>query len=116
MLTKLKSLFKSLTGKVLFAVVFVVAFWLVKEGKQTLVKENAMNTASTQAGEAVEREIKTAQAQATQEKSTTDVLAENSKKKLSATLDVTNTDKKKVVVASNTFFGAYFLNTRTRPA
>jgi hypothetical protein len=116
MLTKLRSLAKSLAGKVLFVVVFVLVFLLVKEGKQIVVRENAMSNASAQASETMAGEIKNAQAQATQEKSATDVLAENSKKQLSATLEAANTEKKKIVVASNTFFGAYFMNTRTRPA
>ena len=116
MFTKLKSLLKTFAGKALFVVAFVLAFFLVKEGKQILVRENAMSSATSKVNETMAGEIKNAQAQATQEKSATEVLSDNLKKQLSATLEAANTEKQKIVVASNTFFGAYFLNTRTRPA
>ena len=116
MYTQIKKLLKTFVGKLIFVIAFVAAFWVVKEGKQAFVHSTAMENASVKAAETINQEIQTAQAQATSTKSATDVLAERAKKNADATLAATNTDKQKRVVASNFFFGAYFLNTRTRPA
>jgi len=106
---------KSLIGSVVAVIAFIVAFIVVKEFKSIWYESQSFKEASVSVTSEVEKEIQSAKSQATPEKSTTEILIEESQKKINSTLDNSATKKKKLVAASNMFFGAYFLNTRTRP-
>ena len=97
-------------------IAFVAAFLVVKEIKTSLFRQS--QSSMEDAGEAVsattEKQIKLAQGNATQNKSATEILVDKARTDVITTLDATKTDKDKRIAASNFFFGAYFLNTRTR--
>jgi hypothetical protein len=61
-----------------------------------------------------EKRIKIARDEATANKTATEALAERGLNDITSTLEAAKTDKKKLVAASNFFFGAYFMNTKTR--
>ncbi len=114
MLDKIKEISKTAFGKLIFVVVFVISFLAVKELKSQWFQSRSMQETSERGAANTEQEIKAAQSQATTEKSTTEVLVEKSYKNAITTLNTSNTEKQKLTAASNFFFGAYFLNTRTR--
>jgi hypothetical protein len=95
-------------------VAFVVAFLLVKEFKTSLFTSASMQEASDTTTASAEKKIKIAQDQASPNKSTTETLSEKAHSDINTTLNSVKTDKEKFVAASNFFFGAYFLNTRSR--
>jgi hypothetical protein len=72
--------------------------------------EEASDAVSTNTG----KQIKLAQGNATPNKSATEIIVDKARTDVTTTLDAAKTDKEKRIAASNFFFGAYFLNTRTR--
>lgn len=95
-------------------VAFVVAFLLVKEFKTSLFTSASMQEFSDATTARAEKKIKIAQDQATPTKSAAEILSEKGHSDINMTLNSAKTDKEKFVAASNFFFGAYFLNTRSR--
>jgi hypothetical protein len=107
---------KRILGALAFALAFAVAFVLVKELKSSWVASSSMQEAGETASTAAGKAIRAAQSQATAGKPATEFVIEKSQKEMTATLDKETTDKtKQLVSASNFFFGAYVLNTRSRP-
>jgi hypothetical protein len=95
-------------------IAFVAAFLLVKEFKTSLFTSASVQEASDTASATAEKQIKLVQDNATANKRATENLVGKGRNDITATLDAAKTDKEKFVAASNFFFGAYFLNTRTR--
>ena len=73
-----------------------------------------MQKASQAASREIDQRIQTAQREATPDKSATEILMQQSQDDVATELKGLATDKEKRVAASNMFFGAYFLNIRTR--
>jgi hypothetical protein len=114
MLDKIKEISKTTFGKLILVVAFVISFLAVKELKSQWFQSVSMQAASESASAEMGQEIELAQNLASTEKNTTEVLFERGHKYAASTLNAAKTEKEKLVVASNMFFGAYFLNTRTR--
>lgn len=106
---------KRILGGLAVALAFTAAFVLVKEFKTSWFASSSMQEAGAAASSEAERAIRTAKIQATPDKSATEVLAEKGRRDMTAALNDSATDKRKLISASNFFFGAYFLNTRSRP-
>ncbi len=105
---------KSVLGRVLFFVAFVIAFVVVKEFKIQWFESTAMQEAVERATDRTEQEIKSAETLATLDRSATEVLVDNAHRSAATALSSAKSTKDKLVAASNFFFGAYFLNIRTR--
>jgi hypothetical protein len=73
-----------------------------------------MQTGSRAASTYAAQEIESAQEHATANRSASDILQERSSTAVAAILNSAKTADEKYFAASNLFFGAYFLNTRTR--
>ena len=114
MLGKIKEISKTAFGKLIFVVVFVISFLAVKELKTQWFQSIDMQDASKRVAHEMEENIKSAQNQATKDRSTIEVLQQESYKKTANALSSASTVKEKLTVASDLFFGAYFSNTRTR--
>ena len=106
---------KRILGYFAFALALAVAFVLVKELKTSWFASSSMQEAGAVASADADKAIRTAQTQATPDKTATEVLLEKSREDMAAALNESATDKKKLISASNFFFGAYFMNTRSRP-
>jgi hypothetical protein len=104
-----------LGGGLAFALAFAVAFALVKEFKTSWFASSSMQEAGAGASAEAERAIRAAQSQASPDKSATEALVEEGRRDMTAALNDSATEKRKLISASKFFFGAYFLNTRSRP-
>jgi len=112
---KLKEKYKSVFGILVMVVAGGLGYFAVKEVKKQWFQSEAIEKASESAAVSMEQDIKLAQSQATTEKNTSTILLEEARKSATSTLNTTSTYKQKLEAASNMFFGAYLLNTRTRP-
>jgi hypothetical protein len=106
---------KRILGGLAFALAFAAAFILVRELKSSWFASTSMQEAGETASATADKEVRAAQNQATSGKTATEILVDKSRKEMTATLSETTTDKKKLMSASNFFYGAYFMNTRSRP-
>lgn len=106
---------KKAVSTLAFLLAFAVMFVLVKELKSYWFASESMQTASETVAATADKEIRAAQEQAISNKSTTDILIEKGQKDAENTLNRSGDDKKKLTSASNFFFGAYLMNTRSRP-
>jgi hypothetical protein len=95
-------------------IAFVAAFLVVKDFKTSLFRSTSMQDASDRVSAATEKQIQLAQGGSPPNKTATEILADKARTDITTTLDTATTDKEKRIAASNFFFGAYFLNTRTR--
>jgi hypothetical protein len=100
---------RRILGWLLFGLAFVAAFLVVKEFKSSLFRSASIQEAGDAATVAAEKQIKSAQGNATSNKSATEILVDNARTDITTTLDAAKTDKEKRIAASNFFFGAYFL-------
>jgi hypothetical protein len=105
---------KRILATLAVGIAFVAAFLVVKEFKTSLFRQSSMQEASDAVSASTETQIKLAQGNATPNKSATESLVDKARIDVTTTLDAAKTDKAKRIAASNFFFGAYFLNTRTR--
>ena len=96
---------------VMMVVACVLAFYVTKEAQIHLFQSQSMQDVN----EKVSADIKTAQDQATVEKTKTMIRVEKLRKDTASTLNAASTEKKKLSIAANIFFGAYFMSTRSRP-
>jgi len=110
---------RRIVGPIVACAAFVIAFVVVKNLKvawfsSTPVSSTSMQEASEATAVRAQKEIKIAQDIATTNKTATEVLFDKARKQTIEALDNAKTDKAKAMTASNFFFGAYFVNTRTR--
>ena len=109
---KSKSVFEIL---VMMVVAGVLAFYVTKEAQIHWFQSQSMQEASEKVSADMENDIKTAQNQATVKKTKTMILVEKLRKDTAFTLNAASTEKQKLSIAANIFFGAYFMSTRSRP-
>jgi hypothetical protein len=105
---------KRIFGGIACVIALVAAFIAVKELKTAWFASTSWQQASQTVAEDTDKKIQTAQREATAGKNATEILIDKSNKDVTAELKASATDKQKHVTASNFFYGAYFLNTRTR--
>jgi hypothetical protein len=111
---RIRRILETVAVGIAFVAVFVAAFLVVKEFKTSLFRPASMEEAGDAVSATTEKQVKLAEGKATPNKSATEILADKARTDVTTTLDAAKTDKEKRIAASNFFFGAYFLNTRTR--
>lgn len=114
MFSRMREMSKSVLGRVLFVVALVITFVVAREFKTQWFESRAMQEAGERATDKTEQEIKSAQTDATLNKSATEILVDKAYRSAAAAVSSAKSTKEKLVSASDFFFGAYFLNTRTR--
>jgi hypothetical protein len=101
---------------VMMVVAGILAFYVTKEAQIHWFQSQSMQEeVSKKISADMENDIKTAQDQATVEKTKTMILVEKLRKDTAFTLNAASTEKQKLSIAANIFFGAYFMSTRSRP-
>ena len=115
MADKLKEKSESVSGILVMVVAGVLAFYVTKKAQIHWFQSQSMQETSEKVSADTENDIKTAQNQATVEKTKTMILAEKLRKDTASTLNAASTEKQKLSIAANIFFGAYFMSTRSRP-
>ncbi len=90
---------KRILGALAVALAFAVAFVLVRELKSSWFASSSMGDAGEAASIDADKAIRTAQSQATANKTATEILVEKSRKETTAALSENTTDKKKLVSA-----------------
>lgn len=95
-------------------IAFGAAFLLVRELKTSWFTSASMQEGSDAASAIADKGIKIARDKATTNNTATEMLVEKGRNDATATLGAAKTEKEKSIAASNFFFGAYFLNTRSR--